>query len=216
MDNWIDVINKVPAPTADINRFKSLEWTRKHMENPAYKLVSTPSRISKSDGEDNFFAETLKTSRTFSNWLCLMRQDYRTPAESAKGTFRPSSNKPGRASQAPDNPDCQFLIELSAGLNGFRDTMHGGVLCAILDETLSVCVEFHRQLATDGRTLLYTGTLQLTYLAPLPTPSVVLVKCWLEAREARKWYLKGQVVGEDGTVFTEGEGVWIASRQTKL
>ncbi|EER38489.1 conserved hypothetical protein [Histoplasma capsulatum H143] len=89
----------------------------------------------------------------------------------------------------------------------------------LLDETLSNCVEAFRQdMPVNGgesRPRLYTARLQLSFRSPVETPGVIIVKAWLKRVEGRKWFLEGQVVGEDGTVRAEAQSLWVMEKATR-
>ena len=95
----------------------------------------------------------------------MIRKDFVTPAEGEIGR---------------DEPGTITLLNLGSDLNGFKNTTHGGVLCAILDEALAVCVEIHRQRLQLGKSNLYTACLVTNYRAPDLNPSTIAVKSRLD------------------------------------
>ena len=85
--------------------------------------------------------------------------------------------------------------------------------CAILDEMMGLCVMLHHQKYEGPRDSLFTANLNVTYRAPVPTPSDILVRCWLKARQGRKWLSIGQITDKDGNVLCEAEGLWILTHR---
>lgn len=219
-ENFLEFIQSTPPPPQTLNYFKSVDWTRLYVENSNYKAVAVLSRILKSNAGDTYFARTVSSSSTIAHWLCLVLKNFHTVAESRTSLpLEPApsiSSKSPATESVPERPDCIFLLQLGTDLNGFQNTIHGGVLCAILDESLSMCVEIHRQLTTDSRTMLYTARLDVNYRAPVISPACVAVKVWLQARQRRKWLMRGQVESIDGTILTEATGLWVSSQGSRM
>lgn len=111
-------------------------------------------------------------------------------------------------------PIRQSLYDLKDGMNGFAHTAHGGAMCSLLDETLGMCAEVHRQTKfKERRTKLYTARLNTSFLAPAVTPNIVRVKAWLVGAEGRKWRLRAQMDDGFGKVLMETENLWISTRE---
>ncbi|KIW80372.1 hypothetical protein Z517_06987 [Fonsecaea pedrosoi CBS 271.37] len=209
--DWTDFlayITSTPVPPDEIEHFRTT-WATKYIDDPAYKPVVTFSRIPKSEGVDTFFAKTIRSASTVPNALTLIRKNFVTPPE------EPQSAAKGNRDDAapPPPPDCIWLLDLRSDLNGFKDTTHGGVLCALMDEALSICVEIHRQQTMGMRSNLYTAYLTTNYRAPVINPCTVVIKTRLERREGRKWFLVGSLEDEQGRVLTEANGLWIAAKE---
>lgn len=66
------------------------------------------------------------------------------------------------------------------------------------------------------RDSLFTANLNVSYRAPVPTPSELLIKTWLVSRTGRKWRSKGQLVDKDGKVLAEADGLWVVARRDKM
>ena len=190
-------------------------WLGKYLQDPAYTSIPTFSRVLKPSGEDYFFSTTINTSKTIANQITLILNDLKTP-ESSTEPETPANQRSHRAvTKVPDQPDNLMLLHLGTpGMDGHPKTMHGGMLCAILDETMGLNVLLHHSKALkEARESIYTVELKTTYRAAVPTPSDVLVRCWLARRDGRKWYSRGQIVDQDGVVMTEAEGVWVSTKR---
>lgn len=209
--DMLEFIDKVPPPQADVDFFSSKAWIRKYFSRPdsAYKAVPFFSRFRKPDTNDVYFSKTIASEDTIPHCLLLMRKGtWELPAGGIPddGKKRPFSN--------PPVPDVMLVVDLKSGMNGFAHTAHGGAMCALLDETLGMCVEVHRQrLFSSQKTLMYTAGLNVSFLAPVPTPSILIVRAWLLRQEGRKWILRAQVVGEDDRVLMETESIWISVKE---
>jgi len=217
MDFMQKFITTHRVPEDARNHFLAVDWTKNFVQDPLYKAVPTYSRVLKDSGEDHFFSRTVSSPSTIPHLLSLQLDDFKSPPESPPGTFQFKQNHK-ETTAVPDKPDCIFLLNLgSPGLDGHPGLIHGGMACAILDEMMGLCVMLHHQHISGPRDSLFTANLNTTYRAPVPTGGDVLVRCWLVARQGRKWYSIGQIVSKDGLVLTEAQGTWVlAKRQEKL
>jgi len=199
------------------NHFLSVDWTRRYIEDPQYQAIPTFSRVLKESGEDYFFSRTVSSPSTIPHLVTLQLKDLPVLPDSPKGTFQPTRHH-SEVTPVPEKPDCIMLLALGKpGLDGHPSVIHGGMACAILDETMGLCVMLHLQSLSGPRDSLFTGNLNITFRAPVPTPSDVLVRCWLVRKQGRKWISRGQIVNKDGVVMTEAEGIWVvAKREEKL
>ncbi|PGH34249.1 hypothetical protein GX50_02926 [[Emmonsia] crescens] len=232
---YADFINNVPVSQDDINFFSTLPCAEPYIHNPStYRIIPFIPRFDKGeDTTDRFFSSVINTPETVPRLIAVMRRPELNPnaaalsaTESGKkhGKPQPSATPPSppplpAATQNPSStadPDFLLLLQLGPSLSGFRDTVHGGVLATLLDETLSNCVEAFRQdmsvIGGEVRPRLYTAKLEVSYRLPVETPGVIIVKAWLKGIEGRKWFLEGQVVGEDGTVRAEAKSLWIMEK----
>ncbi|RMZ88241.1 hypothetical protein DV736_g4528, partial [Chaetothyriales sp. CBS 134916] len=170
-------------------------------------------RYLKDTGEDFFFARTLATPTTIPHMLCLNHRTVATLPETPAGTIMPA-NDWRSPTQVPEKPDCIFLINLAGpAIDGHPHICHGGVIASILDEAIGLVTMLHTQSADSLREPFYTVNLNVTYRAPVTTPSDVIVRCWLKARQGRKWVALGQFVDKDGVVLCEGQGTWVLAKK---
>ena len=213
MDFMERFIHDHKVPREGLEYFASIPWTRRYLEDPLYKAIPTFSRVLKETGEDFFFARTVATPQTIPYLISLQLKDLKLPPEAPKGTqvFRKDYKE---AIKVPEKPDTVFLLKLARpGLDGHPSVAHGGMDCAILDEMMGLCVMLHHQHISGPRDSLFTVNLNVTYRAPVPTPSEVMVRAWLETRQGRKWFSIGQITDKDGQVLTEAEGIWVMTKR---
>lgn len=180
---------------SEADLFKSIPWCQKILQDPNYKLESTASRIHKdSTREDALLGQTLKTDDTIRGWISL----YRRPTESR-----------------PLKDEVRSLLSLEAGLNGYPRVCHGGIVATMLDEVLSILVAVcGRSQGRRGDNV--TAYLNVTYVKPVPTPSVLLVKGKIERIERRKHFAKGEIVNEQGVVLAKADGLFVSVEKEKL
>lgn len=206
-------------PQEAIDYFHSVPWLSKYLSSPAYKLIATFSRHLKASGEDYFFSRTLNTPTTIPHFLTLQLTDFKT-VEPVKGNVKAQTTPPGRTTTvAPEYPDAVAMISLgNPGIDGHPSVIHGGVTCALLDETMGLLVMLHdNNVRGPGpRDALFTANLNVSYRAPIPTPANYLIKLWLVQRQGRKWFSKGQIIDGDGRVYAEADGLWVVANREKL
>jgi hypothetical protein len=204
----------LPDLERGLEYFSKLDWAKELINNDNYEPVSISFREGiDSPGEDTFFGSTLKTPQTLSHWICLL---HRTFPDNIKDRTLTEQNPHPQPPSPKFSPDCIFLVNLGTGLWGFRDTMHGGAICSILDQTMSLCAGAHRKRVPEVGGNLHTATLQVDFRKPVIVPEVVYVECWMEYRDRRKWMIKGCIKDASGTVLAEGKGLWVLTRVVEL
>ncbi|EEQ91008.1 hypothetical protein RJZ56_005026 [Blastomyces dermatitidis] len=231
---YAEFLNNVPVSEDDINFFSGIPCAKPFLNNPStYRVIPFHPRFDKGeeDTTDRFFSNVINTPETVPRLVAVMRRPELNPVAAAllATPGAPGKQRDEKLPTAPPttkqnslpaaDPDFLLLLELGPSLSGFRDTVHGGVLATLLDETLSNCVEAFRQdmpvSGGEDRPRLYTAKLQVSFRAPVETPGVIIVKAWFKGVEGRKWFLEGQVVGEDGKVKVEAESLWVMERTTR-
>jgi acyl-coenzyme A thioesterase PaaI-like protein len=218
LENILDFIDKVPVPQSDLDFFNSVSHLKHYLSptNTQYRPVPFYSVYQKphNPSADLFFARTIASQDTIPHRLLLLRTGEWTIPDLSN---EDANGKQSRPFPSPSTPEVVFLFDLRDGMNGFSHTAHGGSMCALLDETLGMCAETHRQIMfKDQKTLLYTAQLNVSFLAPVTTPNVLRVKAWMVGREGRKWRLRAQMDDGFGRVLLETESLWISTREEKI
>ena len=96
-------------------------------------------------------------------------------------------------------------VTLSAAYEGAARTVHGGIVCAVMDEMLGMA---QRVLPVAG----YTGTLTIRFRAPTPTYMPLVAEAWMDRTEGRKIFMAGTLhAGEQ--LCAEAEGIFISPRK---
>jgi hypothetical protein len=222
--SFIAISRALPHPTAEIAHFNTIPTLQSWLTNPSYSPLSTATRLPRTDGENDFFAITLQTPTTIPHWLLLVHDEHTTPLPPNSA---PTPKKPTNGTAA--SPDMLLLLTLSRGTNGFLATAHGGLLSALFDEALSFCAEFARQARSTARNPLFTANLSLDFRRPVVTAGangagggdgdgvgVVVLKCWTEKVEGRKYWLKAIMEDVLGRCCVEARGLWIEARDGVL
>ncbi|HHQ48024.1 MAG TPA: PaaI family thioesterase, partial [Acidobacteria bacterium] len=84
--------------------------------------------------------------------------------------------------------------------DGYPGVVHGGVVSAMLDETIgwACSVAVHR--------LCMTRELTVQFRRPVPSGRPLLVRGWTTGERGRLLLAAGQIEDEDGTVLARGKG----------
>lgn len=217
LDDFVPWLAAQSAPEKDLQFFQRTPWTRKLVENPLFRPVPCPTRlVTPGTSHNAFIAKTINKPSCVQHWLMLARKEFATPQEVTRGSIAQSSFSPSAETYSTDDSEFIMLLEVGEDLDGFAGRVQGGVLSAILDEALSICVEYHRQASSSSRAPLYTVQLNTTYRDGVNTPGLIAVKSWLVAKEGRKWLIRGQICDAQGRVLTQAEGIWVSAAENKL
>lgn len=92
---------------------------------------------------------------------------------------------------------------------GYPGVMHGGIITALLDETMG------RVAIGKGRWVV-TGEISVRFRRPTPTDRTLTVVGEAIGWERRKFRAKGEIRLEDGTVTAKAEGTFIEIPQEKI
>ena len=92
-------------------------------------------------------------------------------------------------------------VVLGPAFEGAPGRSHGGVVAAMIDETMGIVLAIHSEAA-------YTGKLNITYRAGTPVGRPVTVRSWLTHREGRKLFMAAEVTDGE-TLCAEAEAVFI-------
>jgi acyl-coenzyme A thioesterase PaaI-like protein len=95
------------------------------------------------------------------------------------------------------------------GAEGPPRSAHGGAVAAVLDEAMGgVCwMNGHHVVA---------ARIGVTYLHILPLGTDATVEAWLEVVDGRKVSVRSRLADEAGTVYAEGEGLFVVLRPERL
>ncbi len=83
---------------------------------------------------------------------------------------------------------------------GYKGIVHGGIITALLDETIGWAV------AVEREKYFVTGELTVRFLCPLGIGTTVTVKGWPVEHKSRYSIAKGQIADRDGKVYAKATG----------
>ena len=103
------------------------------------------------------------------------------------------------------------LITTSIGHQSYPEHTHGGVICAILDETAGRAVW-----AVEPGTLAVTASIEVKYHRPVPLGEQFLAVGKVETNSTR-WYKSiGKIYDKEGNLLAESTGVYIKQKQKEI
>lgn len=183
-------------PERSIDHFASIPWTDKILKSPSHEIIPFYSRyLDTSSGESRFFAQTVNTSTTIPHVLALRNRSLKA------------------SSLETSSADFLTLLHLGKDLESHPGIVNGGFQSVIFDEVMYCTLLLHAHVGSDEpRPKHYTVSLGTKFLAPVRAGTDVLVRCNLEKREGRKWFLKAEMVDKDGKVCIAAESIWVTAR----
>jgi acyl-coenzyme A thioesterase PaaI-like protein len=220
------------VPAATLSHFQSNQWANSLISSLDYIPAETRSRTAKPTGEDAFFANTLGAADAIPYCLSLVKRDIVTPGPESESQPQPSKQKP--------KPDMITLFQLSRpGVVGHPSIAHGGVIATLLDEIMSLAVSLHIPSSGSGleereiRDRIFTVNLETRFRKQVFVPGLVVVRAWCVAAEGgRKFWMRGEIVQEEGEgesdggghlewakrkrVCADAKGFWLVARAEKL
>lgn len=209
--NFLALLPTFPIDQDALSFFSTQPCARPYLSKACpYEAIPYPSRHKVDDTSSTFFSETINTHKTITRLLAILRREILQLDKGVEARLATSTD-----SERPAEPDLVLFAQLGSGLNGFPDTVHGGVLASLLDEALGYCMTAVSSYVdlTEKRDSgpQYTANMNISYRAPVVSPGILMVKAWMRRREGRKWFLEAQVV-QDDRVCTEATGLFVTQR----
>lgn len=103
------------------------------------------------------------------------------------------------------------LITTSIGHQSYPEHTHGGVICAILDETAGRAVW-----SVDPGSLAVTASIEIKYYRPVPLGEQFLAVGKVETNSTR-WYKSiGRIYDKEGNLLAESKGVYVKQKKTEI
>ena len=104
----------------------------------------------------------------------------------------------------------QAVMEATLGkaFEGAPQRAHGGIVAALIDETMGLVLAIHEALA-------FTVQLDITYLAPTPINQTIYARAWLERKEGRKMFMRAEVTSGEATI-AEASSLFIEVDPTRF
>lgn len=93
-------------------------------------------------------------------------------------------------------------VTLGKAFEGAPGRSHGGIVAALIDETMGLVLSLYGELA-------FTVQLDISYLAPTPINQPITARAWLEERDGRKLSIRASVQSIDAVV-AEASALFIA------
>ncbi|MHB1087233.1 MAG: PaaI family thioesterase [Acidimicrobiales bacterium] len=93
-------------------------------------------------------------------------------------------------------------VTLGKAFEGAPGRAHGGIVAALIDETMGLVLAINDELA-------FTVQLDITYIAPTPINQPITARAWLEGRDGRKLSITAKVTAQS-SVIAEAKALFIA------
>jgi acyl-coenzyme A thioesterase PaaI-like protein len=201
--SYRELIKKFSVSQEDVGFFAKMPFVRPYVEKfSVYQPVPFVTRYDKGDPSDKFFNKTINSNDTIPRVLALMRKEYPLKPQS-------TGNEDREQPQVPEEPHFVVFFQLEPGVNGYVNTAHGGVLAALLDETMGLCAEIYRVFVSSEQVHLLTAKLEVSYHSPLPTPGLIVIKTWVKRKEGRKWFLEAHILDHEGSLKATAKSVYV-------
>lgn len=111
--------------------------------------------------------------------------------------------------KSPDNLRLFGKIWFGPESEGPPNHAHGGSQAAALDEAMGASAWLAGQISVAAK-------ISVNFRNMLPLGSVVRVEAHVTGVEGRRVYTKGALTGPDGTVYSDGEGIFIRIGKEKI
>lgn len=95
------------------------------------------------------------------------------------------------------------------GAEGPPEHAHGGSTAAVLDEAMGGAVWMAGHLALAAQVTIH-------YKNMLPLGTVVVVEAWVHDNQGRKVHARGRLLGPEGQLYCESEGIYIKLDERQL
>jgi len=105
-------------------------------------------------------------------------------------------------SYVADGEQVRGTMVVTETMVGAPGRLHGGIMMAFLDEAMGLVCFVHGVEAM-------TANLNVDLRAPVYVGASLEQRAWLERREGRKWFIRGEVHW-DGRLVAEARGLWIS------
>lgn len=189
----------------DIAFFTSIPWCARLLGSAAYQPMPTLSRQPKASTEDTLFAETLNTPATISACLSVYKKPTPTTTSSS------SINSSHRIEKV------LTFLHLSQGMNGYPRVLHGGLVSALLDESMALLLSVNKRSAhSDVRRDAVTKELTVSFERKVSTPATVVVGSWFEEVRGGARVVRAEMRDAEGEVLARGRGLWVVPREAKV
>lgn len=108
------------------------------------------------------------------------------------------------------------LIAVGDGVSGYPDVVHGGVTAALMDESMGALFELNQTLGKDVpafKASNVTAGLDVSFLRPVSTNSVVCVQANVVEMSGRKTRIECEMTDGEGEVLARCTSRWVSLRE---
>ncbi|EFQ33212.1 thioesterase superfamily protein [Colletotrichum graminicola] len=190
----------------DVQHFLGIPWCATLLDEPGTICNTAPSRFQKASTEDQLISTTLRTEETIAAFVMF----YKRPSSSAMETA-PAVAADGEGSNVIR--ELKALLTLGAGVNGFANVLHGGIVATVLDETIGNIFPINETEGLMPSGSYMTAYLNVTYVRPVETPQTILCVAEVVRVKGRKWWVRGRIEDREGRVLAKAESLFVRLKE---
>ncbi|KAK1596335.1 thioesterase superfamily protein [Colletotrichum navitas] len=190
----------------DVQHFLGIPWCATLLDEPGTICHTAPSRFQKASTEDQLFSTTLRAEDTIAAFVMF----YKRPSSSALETA-PAVAADGEGGNVIR--ELKALLTLGAGVNGFANVSHGGIVATVLDETIGTIFPINETEGLMPSKSYMTAYLNVTYVRPVKTPQTVLCVAEVVSIKGRKWWIRGRIEDREGRVLAKAESLFVRLKE---
>lgn len=185
------------VPQSEVDHFSIIPIVQSTLNDKDFEMFPMSRTLTHGGRGHTLMASTWNTDKTIAHLLSF---------------FRPSSSG--------QRAEVRRYYTFGSGLNAHPDLLHGGVISCVLDSTMGAVTGLALSNINTGESgeeargrSVFTAQLNVSYKAPVRTPSTVQARSWIKSVEdnGRKIWVEGIIEGgDDGSLLhARAEGLWI-------
>ncbi|RGP74259.1 thioesterase superfamily member 4 [Fusarium longipes] len=182
---------------SELSYFASHPWTAALLCAPDAIPFLPSCRNPQSPAHDQLFGNVLNNSCGLNHFISYFR------APSVEVAKDPSHNI----------TEIVVLVSVGEGVSGYPGIVHGGIVTALLDESMGTIFDLNGTLGKEARafkTSNVTGGIDVKFLKPVPTSSVLCITATAEEIDGRKTTVRGEIKDEEGQLLASCTSKWVA------
>lgn len=185
----------VRSVESEMEHFRSIPWCAKHLSRPNQVFRHISSREGQYATPHNLVTKTLNTPSTIPTILLFH--------------------------DAPRRPDDMItelsgLITLGPDVAGHGGIAHGGLILTLLDEVSGELGIMNCLSGAISYPLVVTGYLNTKFIRPVPVPSTVFMRSWMERVEGRKFFFGVVIEDCEGVALASADALFVGMEKVKL
>ncbi|GKT62083.1 thioesterase superfamily protein [Colletotrichum tofieldiae] len=193
----------------DVQHFLGIPWCAALLGEPGTVRDTASSRFPKPSTEDQLFSTTLHTEETIAAYLMF----YKRPSSSSASPASSSSTVAADDDGGNLVRELRAFLTLRAGVNGYPNVSHGGIVATVLDETIGMVFLVNKTEGLMPAESYMTAYLNVTYVRPVETPQTVLCAVEVVRVKGRKWWIRGRIEDREGRVLAKAESLFVRLKE---